>query len=279
MNLGKIRIDGGTQPRAELREDTITEYAEAMAGGALFPPVDVFYDGADYWLADGFHRWHAAKKLGLTDISAQVHQGTLRDAVLFSASANAAHGMRRTNEDKRRAVMRLLEDPEWGQWSDSEIAKRCAVSHVTVGRMRKEVSPEQCSSERTYITRHGTVATMNTANIGATQPEPEPYADRPAPTYGHPRPLEEHQAEAATLEERMAPTEQERYDAAPEAKAVVTLVRQWQRSLLEATRASDVGKLSPEARRFAARRFRQFADELMRVAGELEQWCIEQRTM
>lgn len=279
MNLGKIRIDGGTQPRAELREDTITEYAEAMAGGALFPPVDVFYDGADYWLADGFHRWHAAKKLGLTDISAQVHQGTLRDAVLFSVSANAAHGMRRTNEDKRRAVMRLLEDLEWGRWSNREIAKRCAVSEYMVRAMRPDTAIES-QYERTFIhPKTGAPTTMNTANIGATQPEPAFYADRPAPTYGRPRPIEEHQAEAATLEERMAPTEQERYDAAPEAKAVVTLVRQWQRSLLEATRASDVGKLSPEARRFAARRFRQFADELMRVAGELEQWCIEQRTM
>jgi hypothetical protein len=36
-----------------------------------------------------------------------------RDAILFSVSANGTHGQRRTNEDKRRAVLCLLNDPEW----------------------------------------------------------------------------------------------------------------------------------------------------------------------
>ena len=39
-------------------------------------------------------------------------KGTQRDAILWSISANATHGLRRTNEDKRRAVTRLLQDPE-----------------------------------------------------------------------------------------------------------------------------------------------------------------------
>jgi hypothetical protein len=39
-----------------------------------------------------------------------------------SVSANAPHGLRRTNADKRRAVVRLLEDTEWSQWADREIA-------------------------------------------------------------------------------------------------------------------------------------------------------------
>jgi hypothetical protein len=51
-----------------------------------------------------------------------------RDALLFSVGANAIHGHRRTNEDKRRAVDVLLNDPEWRVWNDSEIARRCGVS-------------------------------------------------------------------------------------------------------------------------------------------------------
>ena len=39
-------------------------------------------------------------------------------------------------EDKRRAVMTLLNDPEWSAWSDREIARQCRVSDKTVGHLR-----------------------------------------------------------------------------------------------------------------------------------------------
>ena len=57
-----------------------------MRDGAKFPPVTVF-DGENNWLSDGFHRFYA----GLEEIEADVRQGTLRDAKLFSMSANAVH--------------------------------------------------------------------------------------------------------------------------------------------------------------------------------------------
>ena len=70
---------------------------------------------SSYWLADGFHRYHAHKQAGLDDIRVDLRQGNLREAILYSVGANAHHGLRRSNEDKRRAVLRLLEDPEWEQ--------------------------------------------------------------------------------------------------------------------------------------------------------------------
>ncbi len=138
ISVGKIRTDGGTQPRAELSAETIAEYREAMAAGSAFPPVVVFYDGTDHWLADGFHRLEATKATGAKEIAADVRQGTQRDAVLFSAGANAAHGLRRTNADKRRAVERLLADKEWSKWSDRKIAEACGVTHPFVGKLRAE---------------------------------------------------------------------------------------------------------------------------------------------
>lgn len=72
-----------------------------------------------------------------------------------------------TNEDKRRAVMTLLQDAEWARWSDSEIARRCGVNQSTVSRIRAELSPMQSISEpRTYVDKHGNVTTMSVANIG-----------------------------------------------------------------------------------------------------------------
>ena len=123
LDLDLIRLDGGTQCRADSTEAMAEEYAEAMKEGAVFPAVTVFRDGADYWLADGFTRVEAARRVGLARISAEVREGTRRDAVLYAVGANATHGMRRTNADKRAAIARLLDDPEWSRWSDREIGR------------------------------------------------------------------------------------------------------------------------------------------------------------
>src|SRR5581483_8546635 len=89
LSLALIRTDGGTQPRAELNYDMVRDYAQDMIQDVLFPPITIFYDGADYWLADGFHRYHAAKQICREAIEADVRQGTRRDAVLYSVGANA----------------------------------------------------------------------------------------------------------------------------------------------------------------------------------------------
>jgi hypothetical protein len=169
IELSKIRIDGGTQPRAELNQATVDEYAEAIKTGAQLPPVTLFYDGAHYWLADGFHRYFGAKAAGRTTIHEDITPGTLREAILYSLSANSKHGLRRSNADKRRAVQTLLDDAEWGAWSDNELARRCAVSVSFVGDVRKaHYSPTIVTNpqQRTVTTKHGTTTTMNTANVG-----------------------------------------------------------------------------------------------------------------
>ena len=47
----------------------------AHARGDVFPPVDVFFDGEVYWLADGFHRYHGAVALDIRLIDCVVHVG------------------------------------------------------------------------------------------------------------------------------------------------------------------------------------------------------------
>jgi hypothetical protein len=170
--IASIRRDGGTQPRAAINHQTVTEYASDMKEGAIFPPVIVFYDGSDYWLADGFHRVEAAWSVGLTKIAASVRQGTIRDAVLYSVGVNATHGLRRSNADKRRAVTTLLEDSEWRQWSNREIARKCAVSLDLVNRLRISLNDSfSDNGQRTYITKHGTTAQMKTTSIGKMKKE------------------------------------------------------------------------------------------------------------
>ena len=169
LTLDQIRIDGGTQPRVAIDEQIVAEYAELYGSGVDLPPVTVFFDGATYWLADGFHRYWANKRIECNQVFADVHQGTQRDAILYSVGANAGHGLRRSNADKRKAVLTILEDEEWSVWSDREIAKRCGVGHQLVAKQRASLdessSENSISQPRTYKTRHGTVARMKTGNI------------------------------------------------------------------------------------------------------------------
>jgi hypothetical protein len=163
--IDSIRLDGGTQPRAKIREPAVARYAEAMKAGASFPPVVVFFDGKDRWLADGFHRVHAARKAGRAEIEAEQRTGTRRDAVLYAVGANDGHGLPRTNADKWEAVKTVLGDKEWRKWSDHEIGRACRVTHSFVGRVRRSLGTVT-SGTRKYRTRNGRTATMNTARIG-----------------------------------------------------------------------------------------------------------------
>lgn len=183
LAVDSIRTDGGTQSRAQINWLTVTDYAADIAEGATFPPVVVYFDGADYWLADGFHRLEAHKRLGLVEIAADVKQGTRRDAILYSVKANAIHGLRRTNDDKRRAVRLLLEDDEWWLWNDVKIASMCGVSSMFVGNVRREVKKErdaiikQFNDDLRLVERNGTTYTIDTANIGKrAEPVDEPDA-------------------------------------------------------------------------------------------------------
>lgn len=182
LRLEEIRTDGGTQPRAALNQDVISDYAEAVLGGAQFPPVDVFYDGQRYWLADGFHRYHAHRGAGRDTIWAVTHQGTQRAAQLFSAGVNAEHGLRRTNDDKRRAVMVLLNDAEWSQWSDREIARQCRVSQPFVSGLRKELSDKDYQMERT-VKRGDSTYQMKTGGINEGRARGEVRRDQVDPVW------------------------------------------------------------------------------------------------
>lgn len=172
LSIDAITLDERCQPRSAMSLELIGDYARAMAEGAEFPPLTVYRDGSTYYLADGFHRIAAAQDAGQKHMVCDVRPGDIRDAILHAVGANATHGQRRTNQDKRRAVETLLNDPEWVEWSDHKIACTCAVSPTTVGTIRSSLSKvdSDASGTRTYTTKHGNTATMNTANIGRRTP-------------------------------------------------------------------------------------------------------------
>ena len=169
LKLASIKVDGDLQSRDEINEAVVQEYAEVIREGGKMPPITAFYDGAKYHVADGWHRYFAHKAENLPDIEATIIEGTRRDAILFSLSANDDHGLRRTNADKRKAVMVLLEDFEWSEWNDTEIARTCKVSSVFVNKLRKQTKGDDAVPEVRKVKRGDTEYTMNTKNITAGQ--------------------------------------------------------------------------------------------------------------
>lgn len=143
VSIESLAIDGGTQSRCKINLEVVSTYSDNMANGDKFPPIVAFFDGKDYWLADGFHRYHAARKNGNKNILCKIANGTLRDAILYSYQANNFHGLQMSNEDKRHIVHEMLNDFEWSQWSDRHIAKHCGVSHVFVSKQRNNSSIEK----------------------------------------------------------------------------------------------------------------------------------------
>ena len=170
LKLTDIKLDGDLQSRVEISDEVVHDYSEALREGANFPAVTVFHDGASYHLADGWQRYFAHKKAGLALIEADIIEGTRRDAILYSVGANSQHGSRRTNADKRKAVLTMLDDFEWADWSDSEIARQCRVSSMMVGKVRKEVNGEVSEVK---VKRGDQEFTMKKPEPKATASKPE----------------------------------------------------------------------------------------------------------
>lgn len=153
LKLDQIRLDGDTQPRVAIDEDLVAEYADAYAAGIALPPLVVFHDGASYWLVDGFHRRWAAIKAGIKSVPCIVHEGTLQDARWFSYATNQAHGLRRSNADKAKAVKQALKHPTGAKMSDRQIAEHVGVSHPYVAKIRDEL--ESTGNVSSCATRTG----------------------------------------------------------------------------------------------------------------------------
>lgn len=133
LNVSEIRAEQDLQPRCGMTQEVIEEYSEILD---QLPPIDVVYDGVDYWLWDGWHRLDAAIEAGVDTITANVVEGTREDAAMLAVSANAKHGLRRTNADKRRAVQLALrlekgpdvirQRPSWPLWCESSVCFGCS---------------------------------------------------------------------------------------------------------------------------------------------------------
>src|SRR4051794_7865111 len=100
---------------------------------------------------------------------------------------------KRTNEGKRKAVRKLLEDPDWSRRSTEWIRKRIDVHESVVRRMRDEMYPERKEWPRLYVTKHGTPARMDPTGIQAARAEAARVAaETPAEVMALAREIHQH---------------------------------------------------------------------------------------
>lgn len=158
VKLSEVSLDHNLQPRVTITDAIVDEYAEAMMRGESFPPVVIFNDGATNWLADGYHRYKAAQKADLESISAEFRSGTKLDALRYALSANATHGLRRSQADRRRAVLIALQ--EFSELSDREIGRLVKVDGKTVGKYRERTAIadeviQRINEGESFYAKHG----------------------------------------------------------------------------------------------------------------------------
>ncbi|MCB0191928.1 MAG: ParB N-terminal domain-containing protein [Anaerolineae bacterium] len=163
------------QSRAEINLTIVDEYADMMANGTVFDPIEgVQDDNGIIYIFDGFHRGEAAKRVGTT-LLVNLQSGTRTEAEWLALTANQKHGLRRTNKDKQHVVRQALRHPYGIRSSNREIARHCGVDDKTVGRIRQELEttaevPQL--SKRVVRKADGQTYEIDTTNIGS-KPTPQ----------------------------------------------------------------------------------------------------------
>jgi len=141
------------QVRAAECEATVETYTEIYARKGKeevqMPPLQVFKVGDDLLIVDGNHRRTGAELAGRGFLPCViVGSGTLEDAQGFAIRCNHDHGLRRTNEDKRKAV-NIAIDLGWLDelGSNRAVAKDLGVSEKLVRIVLKERRPDKADTK------------------------------------------------------------------------------------------------------------------------------------
>lgn len=174
VSVKDLVLDKNIQMRATLNRIAIADYADEMAIGTKFPPIEVYWmPGQPKYVADGFHRVMAVRKLHKDHpqdakwktIRAKVRTGSKRDAMLFAAGANRSHGVRRTADDKRKTVLTFLGDKTWREWNNAEIARHAGVSEAMIRTYRKYLG----EGAKASVNGYGEEVRMYVDNKGQTR--------------------------------------------------------------------------------------------------------------
>lgn len=187
LAVDTIKCDRNVQPRVTTDKAVVKEYAERIKTKDNLPPVVVYFDGEQHWLAEGFHRLAAHEKAGRKQIDCIVYEGTKADAQWRAIQNNKDHGLRRTNEDKAKAVAMAFAHPKGKDMSDRGIADLVGVSPTMVAKYRPKAKlTAKDGQSKTRVGRDG--RKINTAKIGKTKKARVKLSEKPEMKAGNKTP-------------------------------------------------------------------------------------------
>lgn len=211
LKPSQIEFDRNYNKRLKIREDKYTEYAEMWRDGidlASLSPMIVFYieEEERYVAIDCWHRLNGwIEAFGDKERQFQVAFGSARDASVAAFGANPAHGIPRTNEDKRAVVdeaLQLLTTEDISE-SNETIARICGVSSVFVGdRRRKLEAIKALPTPQQVRTANGGV--MKVSEIGTKAKKQEAPTKNQDPNFVAPLKDEPNSAHSEAVQTSIA---------------------------------------------------------------------------
>lgn len=173
------RIDP-VQARGETRLELVAEYEEVLGEDIDMPSSEGRYvpDLDRVLMTDGIHTANARVNRGATAIPILLRLGTKTDADIDAAGANADHGSRRNNEEKRNAIKLLLRNPELCARSNNWLAEIAKVSPPLVEEVRVELENDPANPIARLKKRR---AKRNGAEYEVTSPKRKTAKAKPAP--------------------------------------------------------------------------------------------------
>ena len=252
----------------------------------------------EYEIVYGHRRVEAARRACLTEIDAVV-EGVDDTAALVQALIENVQREDMEPMDKARALKTLIDETGWSQ---SEIARRGVMAadsvadYIALLRLPDDIRAAVARAEdgRTppnTITQYhakqvrragvsddvGADALRKAAYEGLTAAQTRAVAETAAKTQDPERrkallatpynPFT-HNPEYAEMNERAdritAPTAQERFDSTPEVAIVLEQIKKLREAMRLSAEAVEMGKASPEARRFIGRRMIDLGQELIK---------------
>lgn len=142
LKLAQLEESRKVKVRDQLNKLAVQDYADlyASAGADALPPLEIFQErGCKRWvIADGRHRFAAAKKAGLVELPCKVHEGDDIAALDFAIGANIKHGVRRSDTDLGFILRSVFNTPELSAKyrTDGDLSDKVGISTKTVQRHR-----------------------------------------------------------------------------------------------------------------------------------------------